>query len=275
MPGVRALAPGMVGTFLARTVVTRWQGSLRLSVRGLAIFVLVIAVALGWLVRIARIQRDAVAAIQRAGGQVAYDWEQVHRSKWTGKLVYPAPNGRPIWPQRLIEAMGPDYFGDVVKIRFQPNPPGSAWSQATDEIMSSVGRLHGLNDLDLTVAPVTDAGMQARGDLTNLESLDLTGTKITGQGLACLPGIAAASCSQTRQRTPLRCRSHASWSTEFRRIAAIDREKNHRRRSASPRGSGQPQTAHVVRVSSNRCRLDGIEQYEAVNFTDAHSHASE
>ena len=39
-----------------------------------------------------------------------------------------------------------------------PYPPGKAWSQATDEVMSSVAQLDRLIELDLAVAPVTDAG---------------------------------------------------------------------------------------------------------------------
>jgi hypothetical protein len=48
-----------------------WQRFLRFSVRGLIVVVLVIGVWLGWLVRSARIQREAVAAIRIAGGNVS------------------------------------------------------------------------------------------------------------------------------------------------------------------------------------------------------------
>lgn len=51
---------------------------LRISVRELLVLVLVIGAGLGWIVRAARIQREAVAAITRAGGSVKYDW------KWSG-----------------------------------------------------------------------------------------------------------------------------------------------------------------------------------------------
>ena len=50
----------------------RW---LRISVRGLIILVLVIGGWLGWAVHNARIQREAVAAVERAGGEVMYDWQ--------------------------------------------------------------------------------------------------------------------------------------------------------------------------------------------------------
>jgi hypothetical protein len=45
-----------------------WRRFLRFSVRGLIVLVLVIGVGLGWIVRRAHIQRDAVSAITKAGG---------------------------------------------------------------------------------------------------------------------------------------------------------------------------------------------------------------
>jgi hypothetical protein len=48
----------------------------RLSVQRLIILVLVIGNWLGWLARSARRQREAVAAIQRDGGWVNYDWQR-------------------------------------------------------------------------------------------------------------------------------------------------------------------------------------------------------
>src|SRR5437764_9755453 len=53
----------------------RW---LRLSVRGLMVFMLIIGTGLGWIARIAQrawVQRDVVVAIQGAGGRVFYDGE--------------------------------------------------------------------------------------------------------------------------------------------------------------------------------------------------------
>jgi hypothetical protein len=43
-------------------------------VRALFVLVLVFGIWLGWLVRSARIQRDAVVAIRQAGGLVTYNW---------------------------------------------------------------------------------------------------------------------------------------------------------------------------------------------------------
>jgi hypothetical protein len=47
-------------------------GYVRISVRALIVAVLVIGAGLGWLVRRSHVQRDAVAAISRAGGLVEY-----------------------------------------------------------------------------------------------------------------------------------------------------------------------------------------------------------
>ena len=43
----------------------RWLCFLRFSVRGLMVAVIVIGIWLSWLVRIARVQREAVAALWR------------------------------------------------------------------------------------------------------------------------------------------------------------------------------------------------------------------
>jgi hypothetical protein len=84
---------------------------LRLSVRALIVLVLVIGGGLGWFVHSVRIQRDAVAAIRKAGGLVWYDWQ----ANAAGKTL---PTGRPWAPNWLVDALGVDYFGYVVIVRF-------------------------------------------------------------------------------------------------------------------------------------------------------------
>jgi hypothetical protein len=63
---------------------------------------------LGWFVRSARIQRQAVAAIEKAGGSVAYEWDFQNGS--------PIPNGKPWWPKWLVEIVRVDYFGNIVAV---------------------------------------------------------------------------------------------------------------------------------------------------------------
>jgi hypothetical protein len=60
------------------------------SVRGMIVLVLVIGAWLRWLVRSARIQREAVAAIESNRGIVVYDWQ------WSGGNVM--PEGKPWAP---------------------------------------------------------------------------------------------------------------------------------------------------------------------------------
>ena len=52
-----------------------WRRFLRFSVRGLIVFLIVVGAGLGWIVRQAHVQGDAVAAIRATGGAVRYDWE--------------------------------------------------------------------------------------------------------------------------------------------------------------------------------------------------------
>lgn len=53
----------------------RWPRRRALSVRGLMILILMIGCGLGWVMHRARVQREAVEAIIRAGGEIIYDWE--------------------------------------------------------------------------------------------------------------------------------------------------------------------------------------------------------
>ena len=83
---------------------------LRFSVRGLIVLVMVIGGWLGWIVRAARIQREAVAAIRNAGGHVHYD------SGWTENTT-----GRPRMPSApdwLLDSLGFDYFAHVDGVAF-------------------------------------------------------------------------------------------------------------------------------------------------------------
>jgi internalin A len=83
---------------------------LSLSMRGLIVLVLVIGAGTGWFIRSARIQRDAVVAIKKAGGSVNYNWE------WSnGKAI---PGGKPWMPKRLVELLGVDYLGHVTRVSY-------------------------------------------------------------------------------------------------------------------------------------------------------------
>ena len=72
------------------------------------VFVLLIGGTLGWIVYRARVQRDAVASIEEADGSVWYQWQ------WRNSK--PVVNGRPAWPAWLVNRIGVDYFGGVVRV---------------------------------------------------------------------------------------------------------------------------------------------------------------
>lgn len=152
-----------------------WRRRLRLSVRGLIVVVLVIAAGLGWIVNRARVQREAVAAIQGAGGDVAYDW-QVTNGRFN-------PFAKPWAPRWLLDVLGVDYFGHVTDVGVGP---ARAQSNAT---MVHIGRLSRLQRLNLTAQVVTEARMVNLRGLAELSRLDLYSAKLCDAGLAHLEGL--------------------------------------------------------------------------------------
>ena len=161
--------------------------------------VLVIAAWLGWLVRGARIQREAVAAIKRAYGSVKYDWEQQTGSS--------KPSGKPHAPEWLVNAIGVDYFGYVTEVEVPPSSKSTHdvitrvehfsrlerltldGPSVTDAELVILERLGNLSYLSLNVSRVTDAGLVHLAGLTKLGYLNLRGTKISDAGLAHLDGL--------------------------------------------------------------------------------------
>ena len=105
-----------------------WRRFLRFSVRGLIVLVLVIGGWLGWIVRSARIQREAVAAIKSIGGIVTYDWE-LKNENGIPRAQTPAPR----WLADLIEI---DYFGQIRRLALL-----GKWPDATITC-EEIGRAH-------------------------------------------------------------------------------------------------------------------------------------
>ena len=102
-----------------------WQRYLGIRLRGLIVLVLVLGSALGWIVNRAKFQRDAVAAIEKAGGSAKYEWEL--------KDGWPNRSGKPRWPKWLVDRIGPDYFGHVSQAMLGQG--------ASEEQMIPAGRL--------------------------------------------------------------------------------------------------------------------------------------
>jgi len=173
----------------------RWRKYLRFSVRGLILLVLITGGWLGWIVRSARIQHDAVRALSRAGASAFYEWE------W--KDGEQLADGAPPWPKRLVTTLGVDYFGTVVAVMFTSEPllsdeeidrlndghvPGADKRELvspseTDAALAHVSALTRLRWLKLTWTKVTDVGLVHLRGLSSLETLDLEYNKITDSGL--------------------------------------------------------------------------------------------
>jgi hypothetical protein len=94
------------------------------SLRGLILLVFVIALWLGWIVHKARQQREAVAALQKFGGFVHYDWEfidgpvKVPRGNliWKPSWGTLTPGRQPWAPDWLRRALGDEYFQSIVHV---------------------------------------------------------------------------------------------------------------------------------------------------------------
>jgi internalin A len=159
-----------------------------LSLRVLMVLVLLLGGGMGWYAYRARVQREAVAAIEAAGGKVYYDWE------WNGDQAAP-PTAKPRWPKWLMDRVGPDYLGNVVAVCFF----GSDQNRADDNILIPISQLAFLQHLDFddgtlttsldSMSRVTDKGLFHLRGLRQLQNLFLDGMNISGAGLAHLKEI--------------------------------------------------------------------------------------
>jgi hypothetical protein len=157
-----------------------WRRFLRFSVRGLIVLVLAIGAGLGWIVRSAHVQRDAVAAIQKAGGLVLYD------SEWSGGYYL---LGGESWPPGwLADLVGVDYFVHVKSVwMYSSLTPTDATT--ADATIAAIGRLARLKHLRLDHSSLSDSGLAHLKGLTNLSGLDLSETQVSDAGLAHLEGL--------------------------------------------------------------------------------------
>jgi Leucine-rich repeat (LRR) protein len=145
--------------------------------------VFLVAAALGWIVHRARVQRDAVAAIERCGGYVEYDWQLLPgRLKDPGRWHYGPPPHRPgtgpPWPRWLVDMVGIDELETVKKV--------DVGKQSPDAILPQVGQLGRLEQLTSCWGrSITDAGVAQLRALKELRALVLYG-RFTGKSLANL-----------------------------------------------------------------------------------------
>src|SRR5262245_38733013 len=91
---------------LSQTSPKFWLRGLRSSMRASMILILILGGGLGRVAHRARVQREAVAAIQKAGGRVWYE-------PWDYKNGRPSTSGKPPLPSWLVDLGGIDCFGTV------------------------------------------------------------------------------------------------------------------------------------------------------------------
>ena len=156
-----------------------WRRFLRVSVRGAIVVVLLCGIWLGWLVRTARVQRDAVRAITAAGGLVRYNWG------W--KKANPTMVIKRADPGWLADLIGVDYVGHVTVVWLTASP------SVSDATMIQVGRLTRLQQLRLDQSSIKDTWLGHLSGLKQLASLNLDGTRISDQGLARLSPLTKLS----------------------------------------------------------------------------------
>src|SRR5579883_1436649 len=144
----------------------------RLSLRALMMLVLLFGGWLGWVVHHARVQRDAVRAVARAGGGVLYDWQiesgKVRVIKGSNKIS----NEVPWWPKWLVKRLGVEYFGSVHQVSFWSDAIARP-SDEIDQALAQVGHLSRLEHLALVRSQVSDAGLVHLESLSSLKALTL------------------------------------------------------------------------------------------------------
>jgi Leucine-rich repeat (LRR) protein len=143
---------------------------LHLSLRAMMIVILVIGGVLGWVAHRAHVQRDAVAAIttlrRNTRGRVYYDWQFV-----AGRFD---ANAKPRGPRWLRDALGPDVFDTVIIVTIEGD-------NVDDTFVENVGKLHGVEKVDLVghAAPdLTPTGMAQLCNLPRLKTLNTRGVAI-------------------------------------------------------------------------------------------------
>jgi len=157
---------------------TRW---LRFNVRTLLLVITVLCVWLGLQVNAARRQRNAVAAILKAGGTVYYDYQIVFETsvQWPIKSfddTKPPPG--PAWLRRQI---GDDYFRTVAAVYFLD----IATVDKAD--LDRLAELRGLKALLSSGTAIVDKDLTVLASLHELEALVLIHTPVNGSILASLP----------------------------------------------------------------------------------------
>ncbi len=202
--------------------IVRWK---TISLRGLLLVILAIALGLGWIANKARQQREAVSALQKFGGFVHYDWEfkngrvKVPRgnSLWKPTWGTLTPGRKPWAPDWVRRAAGDECFQSIAHVSLyvdiKKGMADATWvnmgaadqalrklatqtsvrtlqiggQQVTDENLSYVGQMTGLEELSIEWAfHLTDMGFQHLSGLKQLRILHIGKSKMTDASLEAI-----------------------------------------------------------------------------------------
>jgi hypothetical protein len=126
---------------------------------------------LGYQIDQGRRSREAVAAIQKLGGTLWFDYQQAN----TGfDANAPAPTLS--WYENLF---GPDPAARAVVVHMSGD-------KFTDAVVGELHRMPQLREVDLQFTAASDSGLMSLQRLTKLQRLNLAGTKLTDAGMVCL-----------------------------------------------------------------------------------------
>jgi hypothetical protein len=179
----------------------RWK---TISLRGLLLLVLVIALWLGWIVQKARQQREAVAALQKFGGFVHYNWEFVDgpvkvryaSQLWTPTWGTRTPGRRSRAPVWLRRALGDEYFQSIVHVSLftdiQNGIADASWVRIgpADDALSRLATQTSVRTLQIGGEQVTDDNLSYVGQMTGLQELTIWyGSHLTDKGFTHLSGL--------------------------------------------------------------------------------------
>jgi len=157
----------------AGPVSRRSRRYLRFSVRGLIVVVLVIGAGLGWIVRQAHVQRDAVHVITKAHGRAHYDIDPSNGA-------FPG-NRLSAWRRLIAQYIGIDYVFHVTYVDLDVTPQNN--DAQRQQALTRLEDLTQLEQLNLSGKSVTDGDLARVASLKHLEVLMLQNSGISDAGL--------------------------------------------------------------------------------------------
>ena len=199
------------------------------SIRSMLLLMVVVATACGWLTAAmnrARKQQVAVEAIEKAGGDVGYDWEIGAFHLGSG----PEPPG-PAWLRRML---GHHFLASVAAAEVH---------DVTHGMLKPLSVLTQLQNRDVRRPNVGDAGVQQLKDSLQLQVFCLVDYNATDGGLERLKGLSqlqslAFSGIKVSDAGLRHSRGHDAAS-----LAGPPRNEDQRRRLATPQGIDPTATA--------------------------------